>query len=238
MPVWPRALRVRGPSRPRAFATFGAMSAVHITKRVIAAMVLLALILGGAQCAHSFVSFEARSKWGEARHTLEQLCLAQQRHLADGGLAAAHYRELGDEVPRGNRYAYFVAPGPRLEERLTNHGPSAPDPLATGVQVDVPRFVQSPVAGADLPVELAGGVRLGGNGECPKCSWVLVAAGNIDLDQDLDVWSAATSARQTATGVDIPPCQPFHERNDVSPGPLGFLFSENGGAPPRPRAGP
>lgn len=188
------------------------------------AIVLLCAGLFGAQAWHSFVWYGARAKEGEARRTLKRLCLAQARRQTP----TSRYRELGEEVGRGNRYAYFVSAGPQLEERLTNDGPSPPDLLATGVQVDLPYFgtqsIEYAVSAADVPAHLAGGLALGGNGECPNCAWALVALGNIDLDHDLDAWSASTLQRQTEKGVDVPPCEPFHEREDLPRGPLDSLF--------------
>lgn len=204
------------------------MTPFRVAAGVVAALVLVTGGLGCAELWHSFVSFGTRSKAGEACVTLERLCRVQLDRMSDGGVPAARYRELGFDVERGNRYAYLVAPGAVLEERIGSSMATTPNGLATGVQVDLPRFgagsVERRVSEADCPVELAGGVRLGANGECPKCSWVMAAAGNIDVDSDLDVWSVSTAARRTAKGEDLPACQPFHEHDDVEPGPIGRLF--------------
>ena len=115
---------------------------MKLRRRTIAGVAVVMLCVGllGAQGWHSFVWFGARERTLEARRTLNRLCLSQLRRVAETGKPTLRYRELGEEVERGNRYAYFVSTGTKLEERVTNAGPSTPDPLATGVQVDVLRF--------------------------------------------------------------------------------------------------
>lgn len=199
------------------------VSKVRVATAVLATAAAVAF---ATEVVHTFVHFGARAKAAEARTNLKRLCLAQAALLAELRPATT-FRGLRAEVERSNRYAYFVAPGPVLEERDTDHGPSTPNPLATGLQVDVRRFgpssIEKPVTEAALPAEFLGGLRLGANGACPACVWMLVAAGSIDFDGDLDVWSAATVAR-TSEGHVVGPCEPFHERDDIEPGPVRRLL--------------
>lgn len=185
------------------------------------------IVVGGAGCLevwHSFVSFGARSKASEARVNLKGMCTAQRARLSEDAGLTVRYQELGHPVERGNRYASFLGPGPHLEDRSAAKPANSEDDV--GVQVDLFRFGSParPLSVGDLRVELTGGAHLGVTGECPKCTSVMAATGNIDTAPDLDVWSVSTADRTTAKGESIPSCQPFHERDDVRPGPVGRLL--------------
>lgn len=167
-------------------------------KRLALVVILALLAAFAAEVWHRFVWFGARAKAAEARRTLTVLC-QKQRELKQ---PAAHFRELGVEVERGNRYAYFVAPGGRLEER------TAPDDDATGVQVDVEKFGPSSIEHRVSESALPPSVQIG-DGR-------FIAAGSIDADPELDVWSVSTRSD--------PPCTPVHEVDDIPAGPVSRLF--------------
>jgi len=161
-------------------------------KRIALVIALVLLAAFAAEVWHHFVHFGARSKGAEARRTLTDLCLKQVALKTP----VTRFKDLGITLERGNRYAYFIAPGGRLEER------TAKDDEATGVQVDVEKLRSGRVNESLLP-------RPPGNG-------VFVAAGDIDGDPDLDVWSVSSRSE--------PPCTPVHERDDIEPGPVARLF--------------
>lgn len=181
------------------------------------------------EALHNFIWFGARSKRAEAKTNLRRLCLAQ-RALMDAGRPSSTWRGLDTALERYNRYAYFVAPGGSIELRPDDHRPETPDLAATAVQVDPHVFVdpklgpQVVVSEADVPSSLLGELKLGSNGECPRCTWAMVAIGNIDIDPELDVVSVATSARVTQSGEPIDSCVPFLEHDDLPLGPVRRLF--------------
>lgn len=161
---------------------------------------------------HNFVMFSARSKMNEAKSNLRALCAAQLARIKQGN-PTVRYAELGVELERGNRFAYFIAAGETLELRAESK--AGVDALASGVQVDSFRY--GPGARAtfqDLPDRFAGDLVLGRNGTCPDCDWLIAAVGNVDADPELDVWSAATAER-TVDGKCVAACEPFHERNEL-----------------------
>jgi hypothetical protein len=162
---------------------------------------------------HEFSTFGARAKAAEVKRHLKKLCEAQVAKLASAGQPAVFYRDVGYVVDERNRFAYLVAPGSTLERR----GPTAPDPTAIGVQSDFERFNGSgdEVDVAKLPTKYEGDLVLGLNGRCPRCSALSVAAGNLDGDDDLDLWSASTAERRTSDGKLVAPCQVLHERDDT-----------------------
>jgi hypothetical protein len=159
----------------------------------------------------------------ECTTTLRYLCLVEQGAIADGGAPIVFIESLPARPERGNRYAYFVGgPGP-MEQRLGMAEPK--DPLATSIsndtsqwgarapgKLDAPRQVQA----EDAPQAVAGELALGATG-CPGpgCSHQAACVGDIDADDDFDVWSVSTKARKGPQGP-IPACEPFHERDDLA----------------------
>jgi hypothetical protein len=167
-------------------------------KRIALVLALVLLAAFAAEVWHRFVWFGARAKGAEARRNLTLLC-QKQRELK---VPVAHFRELGVELERGNRYAYFLAPGRSLEER------GSVNTDATGLQVDVEKFGPSSIEYRLSERSLPTSVRVGDG--------VFIAAGNIDADPEFDVWSVSTRSD--------PPCAPVHEVDDIPPGPVSRLF--------------
>jgi hypothetical protein len=181
---------------------------------------VLALVsaAGGVKLIDYLVSRTERSHQEECLENLRSICFAERMAQAKGQPFLTHVGELPAPVPRGNRYAYFLGPGP-LEARTLDAG--APEPNATGVGVDVvgwqvPPGMKQQVEASQLPPKFAGDLPLGASG-CPgeKCQFVAACAGNLDLDDDLDVWSAATGPRAGPGGAQISPCEPWHDRADL-----------------------
>ncbi|MDX2013227.1 MAG: hypothetical protein SFW67_23730 [Myxococcaceae bacterium] len=202
-----------------------------------AALAVAALVALAAEGWHDFVWFGARAKRAEAVRNLSQLCRAQ-RALLTAGRPSSTWRGLDPPLERGNRYAYFISPGGALELRADDGRPAASNPEVTGLQVD-PRFGhQVVVAERDVPSSLLGGLKLGVNGACPACTWVMVAIGNIDVDPELDVVSVSTGPRVSPSGKTVDACVAFVEHDDTPPGPIRRLFHEAGARWSGPRAAP
>lgn len=187
------------------------------------AWAIVLLVLGGlavpcvggmaAIAIPNFIRFQARAKQTEAKAQLKSLYLAQRSHFSEHQAYATTLGPLGSSPDRGNRFAYFLAAQGPLEERSGPQG--APNPEAVGVEVDTHLHPKARrIRAKDLP-PLAGGVPLGVFGECPDCEVTLVAAGNIDGDDTLDVWSISSAERQDPDGLTIAPGVPFNEVSDL-----------------------
>ncbi len=190
------------------------------------ALAVAAIAAVAVEAWHNFIWFGARSKRAEAKRNLRRLCFAQSALLTEGRPSST-WRGLDTGLEGRNRYAYFVARGGALELRSNDHRPVTPDPEATGVQVDPNVFVvglYQVVSEADVPPLLLGGTKLGLNGTCPHCTWVLVAVGNIDVDAEYDVVSVSTGPRITSSGETVGACVAFVEHDDVPLSPIRRLF--------------
>jgi type IV pilus assembly protein PilA len=109
---------------------------------------------------------------------------------------------------RGNRYAYFVGPGP-MEDRS---GPRATgSEQAQAIGVDTHRWpALRPITREDLPFDVASAIGL--SKEC--CNITIVCAGNIDDDPGLDVWSVSSKDRRDRQGRASHAGWPLHEVDD------------------------
>jgi hypothetical protein len=157
---------------------------------------------------------QARSRQSECVANLSSFQVAAQMMLREREFLRLDLRGLGFTPERGNRYAYFVGPGP-LEDRS---GPRAAVTKETqGIGVD---SFQHPKARRltfhDLPPEVA--AEVGISGTCPSCAITMACAGDIDDNpaDAPDVWSVSTRARQTPGGELIPAGKPFHHVDDLT----------------------
>ncbi|MBN1203907.1 MAG: DUF4190 domain-containing protein [Myxococcaceae bacterium] len=151
----------------------------------------------------------------ECRTTLKGMYVRQ------GFLWKEHQRytedvaELNTPVERGNRYAYFLSTRGPFEDR--SRAQEERPQGATGVLAD---SFKGPVDAAPaaeytnaIP-PLAGNVKPGLSGTCPRCDITLVCVGQLDGDTTVDVWSLSTKERQGPKGL-IPAGEPYNESNDV-----------------------
>jgi hypothetical protein len=145
---------------------------------------------------HNFVVFGSRAKAAEARTMVKALCIAQLARLKEGKAPGRELSELRTEIGPHNRFAYFIVAG------------------EMAVQVNERFGTNAKVELSQLPARYTGELQVGVNGMCPSCEVLSVAAGNIDTDDDLDVWSASTSER-TVGNRRYAPCDQVHEQNDT-----------------------
>jgi type IV pilus assembly protein PilA len=183
------------------------------------ALLSLAVAASGVKLIDFLVARSERNHQEECLENLRAICFAERMAQAKGQPFASHVSELPAPIPEGNRFAYFLGTGP-LEDRAQDAGASPPQ--ATGVGVDphgwqVPPGMKQLVAVSDLPSRFFGGVPLGASGTCPgpTCQFVAACAGNLDVDDDLDVWSVSTAPRESDGGSSASPCEPVHERADL-----------------------
>ncbi len=166
---------------------------------MLAALVLVLGAIIGRYVIHKFATYATLSKTGEAKRELKRLCIAQIANVIESDAGTAKFEELQVEIAQ-SRYSYFLAPG------------AAPHPATVGIS----QTSKAPTESA-LPPKFTGGLSLGMNGACPECSWVMAAAGNIDGDPALDIWSVSTLPRTGSHGEKIERCVAVHEQDDIDP---------------------
>lgn len=118
-----------------------------------------------------------------------------------------HPAEVGFVPSQGNRYLYLFAPEGQLTRR--DDLPSPPLREAVGYGPDTRK---RGVLLEDLLLKLPADIRAmtGLRGECPHCEVVIACVGNLDDDDDVDVWTVSTADRpEAARGT------PFHHLKDL-----------------------
>jgi type IV pilus assembly protein PilA len=188
-------------------------------QRFVIALSSLAFAAIAVKTIDYVVSQSERNHQQECLENLRSICFAERMVQAKGEPFIGRVADLPQPIPRGNRFAYFLGSGP-LEVRGPDAG--AADPAATAVSVDVtgwqvPKGMKQLVLASDLPPLFLGDAGLGASGACPgpTCQFVAACAGNLDVDDELDVWSASTQPRVDRLGGRVGPCEPFHERSDL-----------------------
>jgi len=172
----------------------GGVSAVVIIAVVVALACPCVGILA-AIAIPNFIKFQARSKQSEAKANLK----------------AAYTSEIGEvgfsPMP-GNRYMYSFSTEGELSEAGGAKG--------SGVKADSKKFptIDNEAIEKGVPQEIWADSGL--EGECPKaCSITIVAAGNIDNDETIDVWTVSTKDR-VIDGVSVPAGMPHNNVNDLN----------------------
>ncbi len=177
---------------------------------LIALMGLCCLGSVAALAVPSFASFGSRSKQSEAKFNLKSAYSAERAYFAEFDTYEPSIDKVGFLPERGNRYRYV----------LSNSGdalvPGSPDGGShTGVLADTSRSSPLPDNAsllAGIPPALLGATGL--KGTCPEaCDFTIVAAGNIDGDATVDVWSISTQDR-TFGSERVPAGAPFNHVDD------------------------
>jgi type IV pilus assembly protein PilA len=167
-------------------------SGVSAVVIIVVAVALLCPCIGilSAIAIPNFIKFQSRSKQAEAKVQLKSAFIAQKAYFADQQKYSTSPEEVGFSPERGNRYLIAFSADGELAE------PGQPSKEATGVKADASRHpgVDNEAIERGIPAELMNEV--GVSGKCPDdCAITIVAAGNIDADATIDVWSISTKAR-------------------------------------------
>lgn len=144
----------------------------------------------------------------EAKINLRAAFSAERAFFANSGRYSETIEHMQFFPEHGNRYLYIVSTSGDLLE-------GAPDGrFHTGVSADLRRFpladTQRLLSGIPPDLMREVGVR------CPRdeeCEVTIVAAGNIDEDETIDVWSVSTKTRVIGE-YGIPPGVPFNHVSD------------------------
>ncbi|MCA2978419.1 MAG: hypothetical protein INH37_09065 [Myxococcaceae bacterium] len=183
---------------------------------------ILALVLGGgltlccvvgilaAIAVPNFIKFKARSKQAEVKAQLRAAYTAERAYFAEKDAYSSDVGELGFAPESGNRYLYaFSAEGDLATPGSDLKGKA-------GVLADASRYpdVNNEALEQGVPAPLWSEV--GVQGTCPKaCSITIVAAGNVDTDETVDVWSISTVDR-SIDGKKVPSGQPHNHVDDFA----------------------
>ncbi|MBL8921009.1 MAG: fimbrial protein [Myxococcaceae bacterium] len=186
-------------------------SGVSAVVIAIVAVALLCPCIGivAAIAIPNFIKFQSRAKQSEAKMQLKSAFSAEQMYFADNQAYSTSPQAVGFSPERGNRYLIaFSADG-----ELAESGKLSKE--ATGVKADAARYpnLDNDALERGIPAELMNEV--GVTGKCPDdCAITIVAAGNIDNDDTIDVWSVSTKAR-TINGVPVAPGAPHNHVDDT-----------------------
>lgn len=185
---------------------------VLVVVLVVGGLSLLCCVGGLAAIAvPNFLKFNVRAKQGEVKMNLKAAYTAQKAWFAEKDTYSESVEEVGFLPEPHNRYRYFLAvSGDPLV-------PGAPDGgFHPGIAADL-RVGPSPdnaalLAGIPPPLLAEAGL----HGKCPDaCHITILAAGNIDGDSTIDVWSVSTKDR-SIDGVTVPAGKPHMHTDDTN----------------------
>jgi type IV pilus assembly protein PilA len=164
---------------------------------LIELMIVVAIIgLLAAIAIPNFIRFQARSKQSEAKANLKALFAAEKAFFQEHDRFSSVVVDAGFAPERNNRYAYFLDPSRVADSRSGINASTST--TATAISADVFKGY------ADPPVQpLTCGGTLGlANG---ASVFTGQAAGNVDADATVDVWSLSTDSRVGTASCDGAP---------------------------------
>lgn len=190
----------------------GRRSALKMALLIALGFAVALLVVGGAMYAIAHRKRPAYFTIGEVRANLLAMWTSERLYHVEKQRYSDRVHEIGFNPQRSNRYAYFASGTGPLEERGVE--PMRTSAEDTGIGVDRafdPRYL--PVSHADLPADFLG-EKLGVTGTCPDCSVTLAAAGDIDGDPILDVWSISSKPRVAPHGIEVPAGAAYNHVDD------------------------
>ncbi|MDP3232045.1 MAG: hypothetical protein Q8N26_04670 [Myxococcales bacterium] len=186
----------------------GGVSAVVI----IAVVVALACPCVGVLAAiaiPNFIKFQSKSKQAEAKANLKAAFSAEKAHFSMENKYSDDIGEIGFSPGPGNRYLYAFS----VDGELAKAGEEGKG--KAGVEIDATRHpgINNETLEKGVPQEVWD--ESGLKGTCPDdCSITIVAAGNIDNDDTVDVWTISTKDR-TIDGKLVPAGTPHNHIDDT-----------------------
>lgn len=177
----------------------------------------IAVVLGAVVCCvvvamivvPNFLRFGKIPKYREAQSNLKGAFSAEHVYFDQKKSFSVSIDELGFAPERGNRYLYaFSSQGPFLDQgqSVSSH---------VGIKADNARYPDVDNAKLEDGIPDALWDEIGITGTCPDCSITIVAAGNIDDDDTIDVWSISTKDR-TIDGTSVTAGMPWRHVDDTA----------------------
>ena len=183
-------------------------------------VLLIVLVVGGlsllccvgtlaAIAVPNFLKFGARSKQAEAKSNLKGAFMAEKSWMVEHDAYSESIEEIGFSPERNNRYSYFFS------KSVNPLLPGSPDGgQHTGVAVE-PRMGVGPAGALYAAIPPALISELGLRGKClERCNITIVAAGNLDTDPTIDLWSISTEDR-IIDGTPVPAGLPYNHVDDT-----------------------
>lgn len=175
----------------------------------------IAVVIGAVLCCvvvamvvvPNFLHFGRVPRHREAQSNLKAAFAAERSFFAEKDTFSVAIDEIGFAPERGTRYLYaFSTEGELLE-------PGNPISGHVGVKPDSARHAGVDVAAIERAIPDALWDEVGITGTCPECSITIVAAGNLDDDPTIDVWSISTKDR-TIDGTPVTAGTPWRHVDD------------------------
>jgi hypothetical protein len=175
-------------------------------------VVILPGLLGlGAWVVSRSIRFADRPRQAECEYNLKSFFTELRTFQRMDEDLLRDFSRIGWSPERGNRYAYFLGPGP-MEDRSGESATGTQEARAIGM--DTFKFKgEKSVTFAQLPPHVAGLAGL--RGKCPDCDITLICAGNLDADSTLDIWSISTGDRSLDEGELVTAGETFHHVDDI-----------------------
>ena len=157
----------------------------------------------------SFIKMQAKAKQSECKANLKSIAVAQRMSVEDEGEGMLTLQDLQNQGILEDEellYTYVLGDPPQFDGDEAN---SVRGSVSKGHGAKPEDLIKR------IP-PLAGGVRPGAIGDCEhECDFTAVCIGQLDSDDDLDVWSIHTAARKAPDGSTIEAYQPYHEKDDA-----------------------
>ena len=165
-----------------------------------------------------FGSFMTYEKSGECKRGLRTLAVLAGQYLMEHDTLPTRVSDFPiDSFPRQNRFALVLSLSGPVERRNAKDSPTLAEATAFGP--DEWYFKSDSrvraISLGEVPM-VFGDVRPGVTGDCAKgaCALVAVCIGNVDRDEDLDVWSISTAPRTGRDGTVVPANTVHHDVDD------------------------
>lgn len=150
------------------------------------------------------------NKNGECRANLQTIIAQEVALHADHQRYSTHPADIGFAPSTGNRYLYLLDGQGQVTRR--DDQPSPPIRQSIGIGPDTrTRHVTAEWLRERFPADLL--PALGVHGDCPACTMTAGCVGNLDDDDDVDVWTISTDDRQIGA-EHVNRGTPFHHLDD------------------------
>jgi type IV pilus assembly protein PilA len=183
-----------------------------IVTLVVIVLIAVPLLLCGFVAVRNFLTFGVKSKQAEVKTNLKAAWIAEKVWFDEHQRYSESLEEVGFLPERNNRYRYMLA----LDGGVLVQGARPDGGWHGSIAVDermAPRLSDATVVSA-IPASLR--AEVGVRGTCPgACRITIVAAGDIDGDPTVDVWSISTEARVIG-GEPVPAGTPWKHVDDVT----------------------
>ncbi len=169
-------------------------------------VVLIVVIVAVAMCCPvtgilaaiaipNFIKYQSRAKQLECKSNLRVAFAAEEAYRAEKDAYDTDANKVGF-TPSNNRYVYLFSKSGTPE---------------TIVEAAHP---EKKVSASQALAAVRGINGLGLEGECPACEITIACVGNIDNDDDLDVWSISSAERELGDEM-VPAGSPYQHQDDL-----------------------